>query len=510
MRSVYLFKGLVLKLRNSLVLALVLLISSNAMAIDIVGTYTGNITQTSTAAGSCTEPTTTISRPFTFSITSQTLTSPDAYSFTFSDSSNATIFETASSGTGSGSADFNLDPATFTLTDTGATPSTVTGTIAADGSSITATNSTQTSFTSNVAPFVGCLITETFPIVLTRTVVATNAVITNPEEASGSDIVSGTTESLSGFVQATVAPVVARLKSTMISIQNPGVKISDQGQVNASGQGGDILFSGQTGRSAGEGMRGLAVWGSLSGTKLENKSTLTPYDGDRYAVQAGIDFLPTNNMVVGVSVSFETTDIDTEFNDGEISGFGFTVSPYIGAILNDSWSLDGVMGVSNVDYDQFRIAPGTTTKITSRVNAERVFFNGSVNYNQLVNDKWFLLATGGLSWARETQDQFIDSSNVITGLRETQLTQGSIGAEMIYLGNRQFEPYINATYNYDIKKTSVQVVGAGKADNDDVLLGVGFNLYPSDTASANVSATTRLFRDNYEEYSITASFRQQF
>ncbi len=123
------------------------------------------------------------------------------------------------------------------------------------------------------------------------------------------------------------------------------------------------------------------AWTSYSYSDFENDFSRTRYDGDRHTVMAGVDISPWERTLFGVAIGWEDSNYDTDFNLGEQDTDGFTIFPYFGGLLTDTWSVDFGIGYSNLDTDQFRTDPTTNTIITSSPDTDRWF--GMLNLNGL-------------------------------------------------------------------------------------------------------------------------------
>jgi len=332
----------------------------------------------------------------------------------------------------------------------------------------------------------------------------------NPTDTAATAIIAGNTQVLQTFVNNTIMPVATRIQNIVVNLVKPEL-VSESSRFDMTPMAGGFKLSGQTGRSAGGDLQNLAGWGSVSYTELENDNPQTAYDGDRMAFQFGLDFMPRDNMVAGISLGYEDMDVTTTFNQGSMDGQGYTVAPYIGGIIDDSWSYDALVGLSTVDYDQNR-SSGT---ISGSTEATRFFAATNLNHTYGIKDKWLIISRAGLMYAEETTDGFTESDGTVNPERRTRLIQGQLGADFTYLAGDNFEPYLNATYNFDFISSGTNIVAGGVSvnpfdDRDDLLFGAGFNYYVSDNSSASMELKHRVLRDDFEETIFSASYRANF
>ena len=128
-----------------------------------------------------------------------------------------------------------------------------------------------------------------------------------------------------------------------------------------------------TGMNAGDTGALMGAWASYSYLDFNNDFAATSFDGQRHGGLAGLDIAPREDLLLGLSVGYEDTDIDTNFNRGNQQTDGFTVAPYLGYLLTDTWSVSASFGYSSLNTDQFRIVPGTATRVTSSPDHDVAF-----------------------------------------------------------------------------------------------------------------------------------------
>ncbi|MCP4007980.1 MAG: autotransporter outer membrane beta-barrel domain-containing protein [Proteobacteria bacterium] len=274
--------------------------------------------------------------------------------------------------------------------------------------------------------------------------------------------------------------------------------------------GMSYMLSTPSGMSAGDDttFKNPGIWGSYAYSDFDNDFSRTKYDGDRNMIFFGADFAPRDNMVLGVAVGYEDTSIDTDFNQGDLDADGWTIAPYFGMILNETWSIDANLGYSDIDTDQDR-SNGT---ITSDFDTDRWFISANINGFTSYN-KWLFSGRAGLLNAESDDDSFTETGvggqNVDSN--RTTLTQFNIGGEVGYaMGD--FEPYVTATYNYDFHATDIKLTAGPQPsnDDDDILLGVGFRYFNSDNLSISAQYDSRRGRSDFDEETFSINARWDF
>jgi hypothetical protein len=322
-------------------------------------------------------------------------------------------------------------------------------------------------------------------------------VVVTPEITPSSTITS--VIDFTSQIQAVTSDLGARIQNVMHGLGR-GPRLTANG----------LMLEGQSGLNAGDGAISYGAWVSYSYSDFDNDLSSTAFDGDRHSVLGGFDFAPWQSMVIGIAVGYEDSDIDTTFNLGELETDGYTIAPYFGYLFTDTWSVNFSFGYSNVDYDQFRTAPGTTTRITSSTDADRWF--GMFNLNGVTTyGNWILGGRVGTLWARNEVDAFVESDGTAVAEVRSKLGTWSIGGDAAYSFGA-FEPFVSATYEHDYSLTEIAVTTGPQPDNDrdDVLFGAGVRYFGGKGISGNLDWTRRLGRSDYDEDIFTASIRVDF
>ncbi len=273
-----------------------------------------------------------------------------------------------------------------------------------------------------------------------------------------------------------------------------------------------VMFQYNDGLNAGDQSMPFGAWVSYSYNDFENDFAPTAFDGSRHGVLAGIDFMPWEKVLLGLTAGFETNNIDTTFNGGEQDTDGFTVAAYFGALLTDTFSVDGSFGYSGMDTDQFRkVTVGTTsTRITSSTDADRYFMTFNLNGIWYV-DNWVLGARTGFLFARNNEDGFTESNGTVVAKSRSKLNQWNAGGDVAY-SYGEWEPFARLSYQNDYSQTEIGIVGAVQPsfDNDDFMLGFGVRYFSAQGITGNLEYNKRLGRDNFDEDSISFTIRGEF
>jgi len=270
-------------------------------------------------------------------------------------------------------------------------------------------------------------------------------------------------------------------------------------------------IGGATGLNAGDGATfSYGVWGSYSYSDYDNDLSSTAFDGDTHSFLGGIDFGFWENTVMGIAFGYDNSDIDTTFNLGHQDADTYTIAPYFGALLTDTFSLDFNVGYSYVDYDQFRTLPGTTTRVSSSPDADRWF--GALNLNGIIyRNNWIFGGRIGALFGKSVIDSYTESNGTVVADSRTKVSTGMIAGDVAY-SYKNFEPFVNLSYQYDFQLRELTVTTGPQPvnDEDDILFSAGVRYYNDNGISGNLEYTKRFERDNFDEDRISLTVRADF
>lgn len=323
--------------------------------------------------------------------------------------------------------------------------------------------------------------------------------VVNPAVTPGStvtDAILFTTQ-----IQGTISGISGHIASFLSGAFFGGPSFTDN----------QFKLKGATGLNAGDGASiPYGVWGNYAYTDFENDLSSTAFDGSSHSFLGGVDFAISENSVIGIAIGYDNGDIDTTFNSGNQESETFTIAPYFGALLTDSMSVDFNIGYSRVDYDQFRVAPGSTTRITSTPDSDRWF--GAFNLNGFAyHDNWILGARVGALFASNVLEAYTESNGTAIAESRTKLGSASIAGDIAY-SYKNYEPFVNLSYQYDFSLTEISVATGPQPTNDanDLLMTTGVRYFNNNGISGNIEYSKRFLRDNFDEDRISLTIRADF
>ena len=290
-----------------------------------------------------------------------------------------------------------------------------------------------------------------------------------------------------------------------------GPKVSTNSKINRHGLNAGDMFN------------NISVWGSFNRNNLDDDFFNTSYDSDTNSFLVGADIQPQDNMVAGIAIGYEDTDVDTIFNSGEQDQDGITIAGYFGYLINDNFSIDASAGYTSVEYDQSRIATGVDpnfftvagSTVSSEFDADRYFIAGNVN-GFWVHNNWLLGANAGLVWGEEDQDDFTESSGAISaGFAGQDFETGllRIGGNVAYDNQSGFTPYFGLEYLNEFERDDI-VLSPGLAqpenDEDEFVLTLGVSYFGNQSISGDINVNVSVGRDDIDNRNAYLMLRTEF
>lgn len=317
------------------------------------------------------------------------------------------------------------------------------------------------------------------------------------------------------FAPGTAIKDAGTIQSEVISVSDP-VHNHLRKTLHGDARGKSLnkngfLYEEERGLNAGDWqMENLGVWLGYNYTQSENDFFRTAFESDRHTVVGGVDLTPNDWLVAGLALAYENSDTDTVFNSGNLESDGFTVAPYAGILLSDTWSLDASAGFSFIENDQFRTDPVTGARISSAPDTDRFYFSANLSGISYL-DNWIIGGRIGTLFARSKTGDFIESDGTPVGERVTKLGQLRIGGDAAYSYGR-WEPFVSALYEYDFQLDKIVLTTGAQPENDDddVLFAAGIRYFNNAGLSGNFEYSKRLLREDFDEDSLTLTVRYDY
>ena len=266
-----------------------------------------------------------------------------------------------------------------------------------------------------------------------------------------------------------------------------------------------------TGISSGDPEAKWSLW--LSGNRNDMKNTLssTAYSGHANAVTIGGDYRINADWVAGVSISDDSTKLDTSFNQGHVNYDGQTFSAYVGGQINPWLRVSLAGGLADSTAKQSRIDPTLLTSITGNQDIDRSF----VQVNAIAStwsDRWNFSAGLGYLYARDVSKDFTESNGVRQSGQTNNFGQVQLGAKAAYWFDG-IMPYVEIAYLNDVQRQLPEVAlgqPSPSSDRDSVRLGVGANIFGKDGWFGSLAANTEQLRSDTRNNSVMLNLGKRF
>ena len=260
----------------------------------------------------------------------------------------------------------------------------------------------------------------------------------------GNSIVAGSTVTASSTVSVaakqTAGLVFNRVSSFRASGKAPGNQQSGAGTIK--------LFELGSGKNAGNSDTPVGIWADGAWSKFDGSKAGSDFDGHAVSGMIGGD-VTLDRWIVGLAMGYENTDVDTKFNNGNVSGNGYTVAPYAAYRIDNTFSVDALLGFSWLNYDQNRIDPAVGTQVTGSTNANR-YFGGANVVGNWSRDQVNLSGKVGTFYLSERQGAFTESDGTAVARQTLNIGTVSVGGRVGYQLD-MVEPYVSAEYGYDYR-----------------------------------------------------------
>jgi len=313
---------------------------------------------------------------------------------------------------------------------------------------------------------------------------------------AGSTVIGAATTSAAAT--QTVGLISARVSQFSRVAKAPGGRV-------VAANGGNLMALG-TGTAAGSSDNKVGVWANGSWTRVVGSKIAAKFDGSIWTGMIGGDYKISENVVAGLAVGYEKAKYDTSFNNGNTDSTGVTVAPYFIAHINDTFSVDGTVGYTRVDYDLDRIDPiGNFNEVTGDVDGNRTFGTLNLNGDWAFDAGATLGINLGTLYAKEYLGSFVESDGTDVSSASIDLGRLNVGGRAGFLIEDVFEPYLTALLEYDYANEE-----NAYDDRVGVVVGLGFNVFGGESFSANVEGTTTEARSGLDIWSVNATVRIEF
>ena len=267
--------------------------------------------------------------------------------------------------------------------------------------------------------------------------------------------------------------------------------------------------SGVDGRAALANTSPITVWGHGSYTSVDNDfnhgTTDSRYDGDVWGYNLGADYRFDNNVIAGLSLGYNDTNLTTTFNDGTYKETAWVASPYVIFSPLENLNIVTEAGYSQGDVDVTRnnyAVTGNTDSAMWYTSVKAIYA-----YRPMADTPLTLSPSVSLLAARKTIDSYTESDGTFVDSSRSN--------------TRQFKPAIEAAYDFGVNSLIVTpFVEAGmvhdftdELNNDKTAFNLGGGVRLSDSLTgfnATLEGSYLAGRSDYTEYTIAGTVSYGF
>lgn len=251
-----------------------------------------------------------------------------------------------------------------------------------------------------------------------------------------------------------------------------------------------------------------SLWLNSTATSFKNDFSTTKHDGEQHLLMVGLDHTVSDRYIFGVAISFETSNINTEFNLGNQKMDGFSLNPYFAYLISDTWSFDLSLGFGEFETDQYRtptplLIPNT---VDSNFDSSRDFIASNLSYST-PRGSWYLTGWLGFLVATKENDNYTESDATVVVSQDQDMKLWNLGGEAAYSSDES-ETYVSLNYEKNTDPAELEFTTGENPPNDDdsMLLAIGWRYFGSDVVM-NFEFNSRLGADDATENSISSTLR---
>ena len=247
---------------------------------------------------------------------------------------------------------------------------------------------------------------------------------------------------------------------------------------------------------------------------LDGQTSRTDWDdpvagikGPLSTVSAGADRTIADRGLIGVMVSGERSDLDTNENNGSLESRGAGAGVYAGWQISDFLVADALVLWKDLSNDV------TTPISTGSYDSTR--WQAAANLTGYIyRDAWRFSPTVGLSWSNEDQDSYFDSLGFFfpeESLTAVTVTSGlQVGYGISTTSGGTIEPWLGVGLDYEANREDVPA-GADDPSRFDLRVNGGVNAQFSDAVSLTLTGEAgALNRGGYATYRGAAQLSVRF
>jgi hypothetical protein len=201
------------------------------------------------------------------------------------------------------------------------------------------------------------------------------------------------------------------------------------------------------------GLSSLDVWMQASVASVSDNRAGLGSDADFSIVHVGTDIMVSANVLAGVLLQYDQTDMTTGDWNSAVEGNGWMAGPYMVARISDRTYLDLRAAWGRSDNSVNPIGTYTDSFETDRWLIEANLAG------DILHGGWRVTPGVGLAYFHESQDSYTDTLGIFIPGQTITIGRLSAGPEVAYrfenAAGGYVEPYLNVTALYDYDDADV-------------------------------------------------------
>lgn len=272
------------------------------------------------------------------------------------------------------------------------------------------------------------------------------------------------------------------------------------------------------------GASGINPWFAYARSSFDSEVRIAKYSAETDQVQFGADRMLGPDWLLGVALGVESTQTQTRYNGGGQDSDGSQFTVYGSHWLNDTCSLNLMLGYGSSSNDQRRIdrddsTAGNPVFVRASFDSSRVFADLSGSTVSQYG-RWGGAGRVGLMYAQETVDAYQEtggSTARAVGETEPSVLQAYLSGE----SSRSFryaDIYGLVGYRRDLSRDKGQGAGGLPAnvgetvpdDADEFELALGARMFRANGFSGSLEWLETFGRKDFSNSTITLIARMEF
>jgi hypothetical protein len=255
----------------------------------------------------------------------------------------------------------------------------------------------------------------------------------------------------------------------------------------------------------------FAIWTSTDFSLINSTLSGSAFDGHSASLTIGGDVKLGDQFLAGLAISGIGADIDTDFNDGNLSSRGIGITPYFAYNIVDGLILDGAVGYTALNYG---IQRGNGA-ISGEFDADR--FYGTVGLSGTSNLGDFSVTPGLRAlYINEGQDGYVDSLG--TTVSNSDFDLGTLTASLnvsyrLDFGGTQIEPFVRVEGEWMFLQPEAVTLADGRSyqlSDLDGAIALGAAMSANGVSASLEVRQSDIFEDSMSATSVKASLAVSF